>query len=74
MLHANKILEQALAFKAEMDESMLWDANTPDGLVPDFWTDDSGVRHIIVREEGPPDRMRLKKIGDKWELIEEAPF
>ena len=49
-------------------------ANTPDGLVPDSWVDDKGIRHAVIWETGKTEYMRLEKKNNKWELIQGVPF
>ena len=52
----------------------LIEANTKDGLVPDSYLDDSGVRHATVWELGLPERMRLIKTKEGWQLIDRPIF
>lgn len=59
----------ALEHSTDWDDDNLPEANTPDGLVPDSWLDEQGIRHIIVRDLDIEIRYRLDK--DKKIQLEE---
>jgi len=50
------------------------EANTPDGMIPDSWVDEKGIRHCVIWDLSYPDHCRVIKVNDKWELVENAPF
>lgn len=75
-MNVNQILKQAQEVKEAMDKVLEhqtdWDdtiepeANTPDGLIPNSWVDESGVRHATIWEAGLPSRMRVIKSGNGY--------
>ena len=52
-----------------------WEANTPDGLIPDSWVDDTGIRHAVIWDVGgDTNYMRIELRDGSWEIIDELPF
>ena len=77
-MNIDDVMKAANRAKDIADVSLLmgeaWEANTPDGLIPNSWVDDNGVRHAVIKEAGMPDRCRLRKINGEWKLIDIGVF
>jgi hypothetical protein len=50
------------------------EANTPDGLIPDSWVDDAGIRHAVIWDLSDKQTMRIELRDGSWEIINDLPF
>jgi len=58
----------------DFDDDYTPEANTKDGLIPNSYITEDGRRKAVVWELGLPERMRLIKTKEGWQLIDRPIF